>query len=277
MFEARLWLIGLLGGGAIGIAVLASPAMNDFVQGLFGISSGSTAGNDGPIKLRADSAAPSLANPLQAEELKELLQGLVAFVQGDYSKAVPIAGKYALLGDSRAQGAVGSMYYFGLGLPLDRQEGIRWFSLAAAQGSQSDRETLAAAISGTLEWERSEVDTAFADARGEQTTPQYEPGASAQQRSYGDTAVGVGGSYDTGAIPQGNPLMGAHGSIEGTESASRRHLEGLLNQPQVGSSSPVILNPAGPRTYSDGNGGIYTQAGPHGVVNTETGEFSPVN
>jgi hypothetical protein len=39
--------------------------------------------------------------------------------------------------------------------------------------------------------------------------------------------------------------------------------------------TPVILNPAGPGTYTSTTGDVYTQAGPHGVVNTETGEFSP--
>jgi hypothetical protein len=38
---------------------------------------------------------------------------------------------------------------------------------------------------------------------------------------------------------------------------------------------PVILSPAGPGTYTSTTADVYTQAGPHGVVNTETGEFSP--
>ena len=35
----------------------------------------------------------------------------------------------------------------------------------------------------------------------------------------------------------------------------------------------MILNRAGPGTYSDTSGDVYTQAGPHGIVNTRTGEF----
>lgn len=40
---------------------------------------------------------------------------------------------------------------------------------------------------------------------------------------------------------------------------------------------PPALNRAGPGTYSDSNGDLYTQAGPRGVVNTRTGEFRPTN
>jgi hypothetical protein len=59
-------------------------------------------------------------------------------------------------------------------------------------------------------------------------------------------------------------------------SASRRYMDmnpDLAVQRLV--PPPVILNPAGPGTYTSTTGDVYTRAGPHGVVNTETGEFSP--
>lgn len=108
----------------------------------------------------------------------------------------------------------------------------------------------------------------------------YSPDVPAQMPSYSGPGGGIGTAHSTGGVMSDVAPIGARKSIEeayGAEAASRRYLGGLLSQPQVGSSSPVILNPAGPRTYSDGNGGVYTQAGPHGVVNTGTGEFSPVN
>lgn len=68
--------------------------------------------------------------------------------------------------------------------------------------------------------------------------------------------------------------------------ASREHAPPLGYQPSlVGApSSPalnfgtsVIVNRAGPGTYSASNGDVYAQAGPAGVVNTRTGDFSPIN
>jgi hypothetical protein len=59
-------------------------------------------------------------------------------------------------------------------------------------------------------------------------------------------------------------------------SASRRYM-GMNPDLSVQSlvPGPVILNPAGPGTYTSTTGDVYTQAGPHGVVNTRAGEFSP--
>lgn len=47
--------------------------------------------------------------------------------------------------------------------------------------------------------------------------------------------------------------------------------------PSFSIGDPAVLNPAGPGQYSDASGTVYIQAGPHGVVNEATGEFSPTN
>jgi len=38
-----------------------------------------------------------------------------------------------------------------------------------------------------------------------------------------------------------------------------------------------ILTPSGPQNYTDQDGTVYTGAGPHGLVNTQTGQFIPTN
>lgn len=86
------------------------------------------------------------------------------------------------------------------------------------------------------------------------------------------------GYRDLGSMPGQAAYGAARRSVEeayGTESASREYLSDRTVRPTV--DNPIILNRAGPGQYSDQNGDIYTQAGPNGVVNTRTGEFSPVN
>lgn len=80
------------------------------------------------------------------------------------------------------------------------------------------------------------------------------------------------------------PIRGDVSTVATGASASLRPDYGSLGQLQVPppvvpplNFGPPVLNQAGPRTYSDSNGDFYTQAGPHGVINTRTGEFSPTN
>lgn len=49
----------------------------------------------------------------------------------------------------------------------------------------------------------------------------------------------------------------------------------VINRPS--SPEPVILTPSGPTTYTDGQGVTYARSGPHGAVNTTTGQFVPTN
>lgn len=49
----------------------------------------------------------------------------------------------AKAGDAHAMRMLGVMYYYGLNVPQDREEGLRWYRLAAAKGSDAAREELA--------------------------------------------------------------------------------------------------------------------------------------
>ena len=68
--------------------------------------------------------------------------------------------------------------------------------------------------------------------------------------------------------PPGTPPLPDYGQNSPTVQAPAI----IANNPQ-----PHILSPAGPQNYVDQNGTVYAGAGPHGVINTQTGEFSPTN
>jgi hypothetical protein len=84
----------------------------------------------------------------------------------------------------------------------------------------------------------------------------------------------AGESYGTRSAVEENAPIGARAY---ERRGSRRFSSPEFGLPQASSNSPIILNPAGPGTYSDASGDSYTQAGPHGVINNRTGEFSPTN
>ena len=153
MESNRFTLLVILGGMRLGSASLASPSIRDFADGFSGLPAGSSAGEQAPIEPSAEHAALTLSKPLGIEQMEELLRGLSYLLRGQYREAVPILGKYALMGDGTAQSSIGSMYYFGMGLRFDRAEGVRWLTLAAIQGTPVDRAILADAANGTLEWE----------------------------------------------------------------------------------------------------------------------------
>ena len=172
------------------------------------------------------------------------------------------------------------MYYFGRGLPRDQAEGIRCLRLAARQGGLTERQELAAALSGTWQWDDSGAEPAMAYAPSALQAPQYVPTLPERTRSRYGPGYEASMAYGTGGAISPNAPVGARASVEqayGSGSASQRYSDALGTAPQNGAGSPVILNRAGPGTYSDEGGDIYTEAGPHGVVNTRTGEFSPTN
>ena len=106
----------------------------------------------------------------------------------------------------------------------------------------------------------------------------YESGSAITNNAYAGSVSSR--DQDLLATMGNRPTIGARNSIErsyGNSAASGNYTEGLGSTPQYEAAPPAILNRAGPGTYSDGNGDIYAQAGPHGVVNTRTGEFSPTN
>lgn len=269
-------------GAAALVLVFTADArpVREFVKGLIGSPTASQSASMEIGELRAELAQPALFRELETGELEELFQGINYHLHGRDAEAVPILGKFALLGDVRAQGVIGGMFYFGKGLPLDRDEGIRWLQIAARQGGLPERQALAAALSGIWQWDQSSTEPEMAYAPSAPLAPQYDPALPAQTRSHYAPRFDASVAYGTGGSVSASAPIGARASVEqayGSGSASRRYTDGLGSTPQIGATSPVILNRAGPGTYSDTSGDIYTQAGPHGVVNTRTGEFSPTN
>jgi TPR repeat protein len=57
-----------------------------------------------------------------------------AFQRGDYTTTRRIMQSLAAQGDPAAQWRLGSMYYFGLGAPMDWAEALGWYRKAAEQG-----------------------------------------------------------------------------------------------------------------------------------------------
>lgn len=61
-------------------------------------------------------------------------QGLAAYLTGDIATAYQLWRPLAEHGDADAQFAFGSLYYDGIGVPVDHAESNYWFHLAAKQG-----------------------------------------------------------------------------------------------------------------------------------------------
>ena len=61
--------------------------------------------------------------------------GLQAYKKGDYSTALKELRPLAEHGDAQAQGVLGRMYDFGHGVPQDYKEAVKWYRLAADQGT----------------------------------------------------------------------------------------------------------------------------------------------
>jgi TPR repeat protein len=150
MMDKRLVLRTIGAAVAVGIMIGASPSIfadaADFKRGLMGEAPAGA-------QLSAKAAAPALQRPLSTEEQQELEQGLLYMVKGQAGAAAHLLGKYAMLGEPNAQMQIGAMYYFGKGLPLNRDEGMQWLRLSAAQGSSYGKEALSAAMSGSWTWE----------------------------------------------------------------------------------------------------------------------------
>ena len=281
MSGSKIDITSLLTWTGVGILFLAfTPAakpVREFGAGLFG-SAATQAVHPKSGELRAEGASPALGSPLQANELQELSKGLRAYLLHRDPKAIPIIGKYALMGEPRAQSLVASMYIQGDGLPLDREEGVRWLRLAAAQGGQAEQDYLIAVTNAISE----NGDSASPSQRYNQTDRDHaaDPGLAASRDGTQNVPKAVSASPHTSLEAAPLPLIPIQRRASGLDgpSASREFLERELASPsRVGGGSTVILNRAGPGTYAAGNGDIYAQAGPYGVVNTRTGEFSPTN
>lgn len=85
--------------------------------------------------LAAAFAAVVLALGLTATAADDLPQPAYdAFDRGDYATALAIVRPLAERGDARAQGALGYLHYFGLGVTQDPAEAYRWIRMGAEGG-----------------------------------------------------------------------------------------------------------------------------------------------
>lgn len=63
----------------------------------------------------------------------DLDQAIQFYTMQDYRSALPLMQEAANTGDSEAQYLLGAMHHYGLGLPKNDQEGMRWYLKAAKQ------------------------------------------------------------------------------------------------------------------------------------------------
>ncbi len=68
--------------------------------------------------------------------------GKAAYNKGDYAQAIKIWGPLATQGNADSQNNLGVMYVMGIGVTKDDQEALKWFRLAAAQGTEPAKEAL---------------------------------------------------------------------------------------------------------------------------------------
>jgi TPR repeat protein len=61
--------------------------------------------------------------------------GKRAFINGEYKTAFHELLPLAMQGNAHAEYAVGYMYYYGYGVPVDSESGTTWMDRAASQGS----------------------------------------------------------------------------------------------------------------------------------------------
>jgi uncharacterized protein len=72
----------------------------------------------------------------------EIDDATAAFNRGDYVSALPLLQPLAEKGNAVAQGYLGILYEWGLGVPLDHANAVKWYRLAAEQGNSEAQEKL---------------------------------------------------------------------------------------------------------------------------------------
>lgn len=232
-------------------------------------------------RFKADAAFPTPKEPLTAEQKSELLQGIVFFVNKKYAEAAPVLGKYALMGNSSAQSTIGVMFYSGLGVEADRAEAIKWLRLAIAQGDEPGRLFLADVVSATMA--SHQQDDPSADVGVPAAVPQGGMDVLSRQVGLAAPLPPPTTLSDSQPSVRDSLAMATQPVVPGPASRgyppNRDYAPNLIDAPpaKLNFGSGVILSRGGPGFHSAENGDIYTQAGPNGVVNARTGEFSPTN
>ncbi len=64
-----------------------------------------------------------------------LAEGLAAYGRGDYAMALREFRPLANQGNAQAQNNLGTLYYYGKGIPQDHAEALKWYRKAAEQGN----------------------------------------------------------------------------------------------------------------------------------------------
>jgi TPR repeat protein len=78
----------------------------------------------------------------KTKEETPLMQAETAYSKGEYSKAAEQLMPLAKAGDSQAQYTLGYMYYYGQGVPRDRNQGQFWMQQSAKQGNKTALQAL---------------------------------------------------------------------------------------------------------------------------------------
>src|SRR5665811_1932057 len=86
------------------------------------------------ILLMLSLAAPVVAGPFE--------DAVAAYGRGDYATALRLFQPLADKGDAVAQLNVGVMYAFGVGVPQNDTEAVKWFRLVADQGRANAQDIL---------------------------------------------------------------------------------------------------------------------------------------
>jgi len=71
--------------------------------------------------------------PLATASARDLSEAYEAYFSGEYEEAFQVFRLHAEKGDASSQIQVGMMHRYGLGVPQDNSEAMRWYRLAAEQ------------------------------------------------------------------------------------------------------------------------------------------------
>jgi TPR repeat protein len=107
--------------------------------------------------LAAVAASLALAQPAVADALDD---GVAAYREHDYEKAVQLLQPFAEKGNAGAQYLLGTLYMEGKGVEQDDKTAVMWYQRAANQGDASAQYNLGASYAEGAGVAKSEVDAA---------------------------------------------------------------------------------------------------------------------